>query len=136
METLSARASVCSLCQHTSLRNSRRPSPRVSTLRRSAAAASSSEPPGEEPAAPRSAYPRVNSLTALWKSDVEYVGERGKVDTKRAKDGLAFWRELLVAAFGRGERPALQAELERLRAELASMRQQVRNPSATQSASL
>ena len=72
----------------------------------------------------------MNQLTSLWRSDVSYVSERVEADSRRAQDGLAFWRGLLVAAFGRGERPALQAELKRLRDELESAKQQARRSAA------
>lgn len=85
---------------------------------------------GPPPPAPSSDWPSVNQLTSLWRSDVSYVGERAEADARRAQDGLAFWRGLLVAAFGRGERPALQTELKRLREELESAKQQARRSTA------
>jgi hypothetical protein len=54
------------------------------------------------------------------------MDRRGRRDTRKAADGLAFWHELVIAVFGRGERPALQAEAERLAAELEAARQQAR----------
>ena len=71
-----------------------------------------------------------NPLTALWQQDVAYVGDRAGRDSERARNGLQFWRELLRATFGQGERPALQAEMERLRVELETAKQQVRGRAA------
>jgi hypothetical protein len=70
-----------------------------------------------------------NPLTALWQRDVAYVGDRAGRDSERARNGLQFWRELLRAFFGQGERPALQAEMERLKVELETAKQQVRRTS-------
>ena len=70
-----------------------------------------------------------NPLTALWQRDVEYVGDRAGRDSERALNVLSLWRELLRATFGLGERPALQAEMERLREELETAKQQVRRAS-------
>jgi hypothetical protein len=62
---------------------------------------------------------------ALLRNDLWFMDRRGRDDVKKAASSIAFSHELLVAAFGRGERPALQNEVERLRAELEATRQQV-----------
>lgn len=75
---------------------------------------------------PLSHYPEDISLTELWRNDINYLGARSAEDSKKAVDSAAVWRELLAAAFGRGERPALRAELQRLQAELEATNQQAK----------
>jgi hypothetical protein len=105
-------------------------------------------PPGGDPEslgprgveAPRSAAPprgegataqplleaAANALTTLWQEDLSFMDRRGRNDTQVALDRLSLGHELLVAAFGRGERPQLQLELEQLRQELDAAQRQVR----------
>lgn len=78
--------------------------------------------PAEAP--PASDY--AADVGALLRNDLWFMDRRGRDDVRKAASGIAFSHELLVAAFGRGERPALQNEVERLRAELEATRQQVR----------
>jgi hypothetical protein len=66
------------------------------------------------------------SLSDLWRNDFFFMDARGRQDTEKAFNGVAFGHELLVAAFGKGERPALQQELQRLKGELEAARQQAR----------
>jgi hypothetical protein len=68
----------------------------------------------------------ASSLSDLWRNDFFFMDARGRQDTERAFNGIAFSHELLVAAFGRGERPALQQELTCLQAELDAAKQQAR----------
>jgi hypothetical protein len=83
-------------------------------------------PAEEDGSAGSSAAPRRKYLEDLWRNDFFFMDRRGRRDTRKAADGLAFWHELVIAVFGRGERPALQAEAERLAAELEAARQQAR----------
>jgi hypothetical protein len=68
----------------------------------------------------------ANALTSLWEKDITFINQRGRTDSKVALEQLSVGHELLVAAFGRGERPQLQLELEQLRQELDAAQRQVR----------
>ena len=68
----------------------------------------------------------ANALTTLWQEDLTFMDRRGRNDTQVAWERLSVGHELLVAAFGRGERPQLQLELEQLRQELDAAQRQVR----------
>lgn len=92
----------------------------------SEAAGGAVRPAEEDGLAGSSAAPRRKYLEDLWRNDFFFMDRRGRRDTRKAADGLAFWHELVIAVFGRGERPALQAEAERLAAELEAARQQAR----------
>ena len=67
----------------------------------------------------------ANALTTLWQEDLSFMDRRGRKDTQVALERLSVGHELLVAAFGRGERPQLQLELEQLRQELDAAQRQV-----------
>jgi hypothetical protein len=92
----------------------------------SEAAGGAVRPAEEDGLAGSTAAPRRKYLEDLWRNDFFFMDRRGRRDARKAADGLAFWHELVIAVFGCGERPALQAEAERLAAELEAAQQQAR----------